>query len=160
MKRRCSQIDDDDCDIDNDDDDDDECYASFPLTICIQIECWPPVSGRPLHCTALHFTISVCWVVLPCVALHCFVLHCIAMACIQYSVLHTSLQLNPTYALHSYRYHWNALQCCIALVSGQPYLSWAPTFLFSPIAAYGQLLVDYCCILTISRTTKDIDTWR
>ena len=53
-------IDDYDIDDDDDDDDDDECYASFPLTICIQIECWPPVSGRPLHCTALHSTISAC----------------------------------------------------------------------------------------------------
>ena len=39
----------------NHDDDDDECYASFPLlTICIQIECWPAVSGRPPHWAALN----------------------------------------------------------------------------------------------------------
>ena len=55
--------DDDDANYDDDyyandanhDDDDDECYASFPLlTICIQIECWPAVSGRPPHWAALN----------------------------------------------------------------------------------------------------------
>ena len=44
-----------DANHDDDDDDDDECYASFPLlTICIQIECWPAVSGRPPHWAALN----------------------------------------------------------------------------------------------------------
>ena len=44
-----------DANHDDDDDDDDECYASFPLlTICIQIECWSAVSGRPPHWAALN----------------------------------------------------------------------------------------------------------